>query len=104
MSASMAKSGALLFKTEGNEAFEAGDYAGALQSYNDGVEALRCYTASEDELGAGCSEPELLTVLLSNKAEALLRLGRVGEALRAADEVSGRRGSPPPPSPCAAQR
>jgi tetratricopeptide (TPR) repeat protein len=88
MAESMAKSGALLYKAEGNAAFQGGEYEKALQSYSDGIAALHAYTPAEDSIGGGAAaEPELLTVLFSNRAESLLRLARHEEALAAAEEA-----------------
>ena len=88
--ASMAVSGAQLFKSEGNEHFQAGDYARALRCYTDGIGALRSYTPSDArEVPSDVASPEteLLVTLLSNRSETLLRMNIWEEALTAANEA-----------------
>jgi GTPase SAR1 family protein len=77
---SMLANSAQLFKAEGNAAFKAGDYAGALRHYTEAIGVLNAHVPA----GAMAAEPadeEMLVVLRSNGSEALYRLGKHEDAL-----------------------
>jgi hypothetical protein len=70
-----ARSRAQVCKTEGNEAFSAGNYKAALGHYTGAITAVRSATPA-DRVDASGADDELVVTLYSNSAEALLRLHR----------------------------
>jgi GTPase SAR1 family protein len=84
LGASILANSAQLFKAEGNSAFKAGDYEGAVSRYTEAISALCAHVPA----GAMTAEPadrEMLVVLRSNGSEAFFRLGKHEDALEWAE-------------------
>lgn len=85
------------FKADGNRAFKARDFAGALQLYSSGLKQLDVDDdAAIDEGSGSCPGPDearleqeaaLRCTLLTNRSNALYSLGRLEESVRDADAV-----------------
>lgn len=80
LGASMLANSAQLFKAEGNAAFKAGDYSGAVRRYTEAIETLNAHVPA-NAITAEPGDREMLVVLRSNGSEAFYRLGKHEDAL-----------------------
>ena len=79
LGASLLANSAQLFKAEGNAAFQAGDYGGAVERYTEAIHAL-CAHVPAGAMTAEPADSEMLVVLRSNGSEAFYRLGKHEDA------------------------